>query len=491
MVFYNRRNNILIRDIMKNKLIICLVVFLFFISSIPISYASLSSHDRYINKSVFSQNQTDEDILDQHSLYKGLMRPDFSTIKKWKEDYHNAKKAYIDPKLDQNIQTMTSYSILDLLDYIPSERNQQYCGNCWAWPATGVVGIALNIQEGIFDRLSVQYINSCGYQVGIGCCAGGNLDLFCRFYRLTDKVIPWSNENAHWQDRLARCEVECDSISTTPFYPISSIYPTSIETHEIPEEEAISNIKNILHQQKGIYFSFLLPDQEYLTDFNEFWSNDREDEIYEVDWACGKEYIEEEGAGHAVLCVGYNDEEGTENDYWIMLNSWGITTRRLTGLFRINMHMDYDCEVIYQGRKYYSFDFETLNVTFGSEEGAPNPPLIEGPTSGKKETEYTYSISAVDAQNDDVFITVEWGDGSKENWMGPLSSGEVLELNHSWAERGDYTISAKARDINDDESFWSTLEVSMTKRKALTFSFSYLIFERIYQFFPFLKLGIG
>jgi len=301
----------------------------------------------------------------------------------------------------------------------------------------------------------------------VGCCEGGNLDVFTDFYRYTDMAIPWSNENAHWQDKFAQCDTTCESISITPNYPISSIYPLSIETHEIPEEEAIINVKNILHQNKGVYFSWFLPDMKYRQDFSDFWSSEYEYDIYDLDWACGSEYIEDEGGGHAVLCVGYNDEEGTDNDYWIMLNSWGAPLRRPNALFRVNMHMDYDCTFIYNSREYYSFDFETINVTYGSEEGAPNPPIIEGPTNGKNNTLYSYNISTIDPQGDNVFFMIDWGDDIIEGWIGPVSSGNVIEMTHSWNKRDNYVISVKAKDINDDESLWSTFEISMPKNYKL------------------------
>lgn len=449
---------------MKKILVINIIGILLLLSIIPAGYATIinnnqSNQSQNLNKSEFYNNE----YYDQYSI----MSYNSEMIKELKYDYFKAQKAYIDPNLNNEILTTTSFSILDLLNYIPEEHDQRRCSNCWAWPATDILAIALNVQEDIFNRLSVQYINSCGEIVGVGCCEGGSLGVFINFYRRTDMAIPWSNENAHFQDQFAQCNTPCDSISTMPNYPISSIYRLTIETHEIPEEEAIVNIKNILHQQKGVYFSWFLPDMEYRQDFSGFWSDESESEVYNLDWTCGREFNEDEGGGHAVLCVGYNDEEGDENDYWIMLNSWGAPDLRPNGLFRVNMHMDYDCTVLFDGREYFSFDFETMNVTYGSEEGAPNPPQIEGPTSGSPETVYSYQFSTIDPQNDDVFFMVDWGDDTAEGWIGPISSGEQIELNHSWQQRGDYTISAKAKDINDDESLWAILPISMPKKKTI------------------------
>jgi hypothetical protein len=394
-----------------------------------------------------------------------VMKVDSITIEKWKNDLNTAEEAYINPNLVEEIQATTSFSILHYLDYVPSERDQGWCSNCWAWPATAIMGIALYVQEGVFERLSVQYINSCGTVVGSDCCEGGNLNIFTRFYRNTDKAIPWSNENAHWQDGRAQCRTDCEDISTEPNFPINFISARTIETHEIPEEEVIANVKNILHQEKGVYFSWFLPDMDYREHFSDFWSNRDEEHIYDLDWDCGGEFLEEEGGGHAVLCVGYNDDEGENNDYWIMLNSWGTPSRRPNGLFAVNMHMDYDCTIMYQDHEYYSFDFQTIDIEYGSGEESPEPPLIQGPTTGNASIEQSYQISAVDNQGDDVYFSIDWDDGLTEEWLGPVNSGEEMEVSHTWTRRGIYTIRVKAKDTNDAESFTTTLEVAMPKYK--------------------------
>ncbi len=61
------------------------------------------------------------------------------------------------------LQSTTDFSILDLLYYIPEERDQGRCSNCWAWPSNSVLEIALRVQKGVIEnRLSVQYMNTCG-----------------------------------------------------------------------------------------------------------------------------------------------------------------------------------------------------------------------------------------------------------------------------------------------------------------------------------------
>ena len=398
-----------------------------------------------------------------------VMRLDTDILTLWEQQYNAADRAFIDPELAQDIQATSDYSILELLEYVPEEHNQGACSNCWAWPATAILSIALNVQEGIRERFSVQYINTCGEEYNtfpqIECCEGGNLNMFAAFYRATDKAIPWSNTNAYWQDGgLIKCRLECDSIGKTPYYPISGIRAETIDIRGVSEEEAINNIKNVLHQDKGVYFTVLFPDSNDLGNFNAFWRNQNEASVYDLDYYCGNAYVPEEAAGHALLCVGYHDEEGSDaDDYWILLNSWGVTSGRPAGLLRVDMHMNYSCTY----SQYYAFGAQALNVTFESNVEAPEAPVIFGPQDGRIRRAYTYTLSANDPQADDVYLYVDWDDDSNTGWLGPYASGEQIEVEHSWSRKGDYTVTAQAKDVGGAESMWSTLPVSMPLRREL------------------------
>ena len=421
--------------------------------------------------------------------YLSVMRPNKETLDKWEKDYNTAELAFIDPDLNKVIQATSSYSILHHVNYIPEERAQGWCSNCWAWPATAILGIALDVQYGIFDRLSVQYINSCGEEETvfpkIECCEGGNLNMFAGFYKRTKIAIPWSNTNAHWQDDHAQCKTTCDSISKIPSYPIEEIKATTIALHGTPEEEVIFKIKNILHQERGVYFTIFYPDLSVIDDFRDMWQNHDEEYIYKLDQFCGTPYVSEEAAGHAVLIVGYNDpnpEIDDEDDYWVILNSWGTNSNRPNGLFRVDMHMNYDCKYDSQ----YAFGVQTLNITYTEDLEAPYPPEINGPNSGLPETPYTYTISAVDPQEDDVYFTIDWDDGAIDEWVGPYSSGEQIEFVHTWSKKGSYTIRVLAKDAGDHESFWSTLSISMPKTRDIHYSIIQMILTKLFTNHPIL-----
>ena len=71
---------------------------------------------------------------DENSL--PVMWADNDFLARYENDYNNEEAAFIDPDLDYEIQATSDYSILDLLYYIPEERTQGGCSNCWAWPST-------------------------------------------------------------------------------------------------------------------------------------------------------------------------------------------------------------------------------------------------------------------------------------------------------------------------------------------------------------------
>ncbi len=85
----------------------------------------------------------------------------------------------------------------------------------------------------------------------------------------------------------------------------------------------------------------------------------------------------------------------------------------------------------------------------------PNEPTIIGPTEGEPGVEYEYTFNATDPDTEDVYYFIDWGDDNYSGWIGPYPSGEDIIVNHTWDEMGTYNLSAKAKDVYDDEGNWS------------------------------------
>lgn len=96
----------------------------------------------------------------------------------------------------------------------------------------------------------------------------------------------------------------------------------------------------------------------------------------------------------------------------------------------------------------------------------PDIPIITGTMTGKAGTEYKYTFVSVNPDGDDNSYYIEWGDGDITNWTSFLPSGIPYSENHTWPQKGSYTIRAKAKDIYGAESDWAELEVTMPRNKA-------------------------
>jgi len=94
-------------------------------------------------------------------------------------------------------------------------------------------------------------------------------------------------------------------------------------------------------------------------------------------------------------------------------------------------------------------------------------PVINGQTNGKAGTEYDYTFSATDPDNDDVYYCIDWGDETDLVYIGPYPSGETVTVSHTWAKQGDYIIKSKSYDSTFAESDWGTLEITMPRNRAV------------------------
>ena len=237
-----------------------------------------------------------------------------------------------------------SLSLLSRISYVPVERDQGNSGTCWVWAGTGVMEIALNVQRGISDRLSIQYLDS-SYTGDRGWAGeGGTAYDFSSFYNSSKIIIPWSNLNAYYQDfnSTSRPAMPAASIAMIPNYALNSVTSAKVPIYGMSTAAAISNIKNVLDQNRGIYFGFELANDSDWNQFKNWWHTQPETAIWSYGFSDGKYYNPRTGGGHAVVCVGYNDSDpDPAKHYWIMLNSWGTTSNRPNGLFRIPMEYNY------------------------------------------------------------------------------------------------------------------------------------------------------
>jgi len=122
----------------------------------------------------------------------------------------------------------------------------------------------------------------------------------------------------------------------------------------------------------------------------------------------------------------------------------------------------------------------------------PNNPTITGETSGKAGKSYSYTVTSIDPDGNDVYFYIDWGDNNNTGWIGPYSSGDSATKSHTWKTKGSYTIKAKAKDSIGNESDWGILQVSMPlSNEQPHFRFFDWLFERFPHAFPLLRHLMG
>ncbi len=95
-------------------------------------------------------------------------------------------------------------------------------------------------------------------------------------------------------------------------------------------------------------------------------------------------------------------------------------------------------------------------VTYNPDDNtAPFPPTIIGDSQQQNDTLLYVVVSASDADDHDIELFVDWGDGSNSGWLGPFESGYELNVSHSWYLPGNYSVTAQARDEHGKLSEWS------------------------------------
>jgi PKD repeat protein len=391
------------------------------------------------------------------------MQPDRETLQRWIDSYNAAPISTLSrPESELVTKAFSfggSYSVLEHLDYDPGERNQAWCGNCWAWAGTGCMEVAHDVENRVFDRLSVQYLNSI-YHGGSGAnyaCCGGWLEDVEDFYKGDGGMIavPWDNTNAEWQDQNTCCyhpddcpppwdetTVPGGDISTTPNYGITAIDAIRISTQTEATATAIDNIKAVLESDTAVWFAFWLCDFD---DFRDFWRNENEDAIFDFDDFNGQTWTDD-GGGHAVLCVGYNDDDADPaNHYWVMVNSWGTRENRPNGIFRVAMNMDYG-NIHYAPPPiwFFSLYWQYLDIDFDNSQPVAD---ANGPYATDEGTAVTLDASgSSDPSPNTTALSYRWDFENDGTW----DTGWSASPTYSYTPADNY-VGQVAVEVSDGE----------------------------------------
>ena len=120
-----------------------------------------------------------------------------------------------------------------------------------------------------------------------------------------------------------------------------------------------------------------------------------------------------------------------------------------------------------------------------------------GPTTDLKTGKpYTYTTSAIDPYDFDLYYLFDWGDETY-SVVGPKDSGKTVSATHKWTEKGDYEIKVMAINTNAYWSDWSdSLNVGVsTKSKSVVhhplIQFLQNFFENHPNLFPIIRELLG
>lgn len=88
----------------------------------------------------------------------------------------------------------------------------------------------------------------------------------------------------------------------------------------------------------------------------------------------------------------------------------------------------------------------------------PNKPKITGPQLISTPGPHEWTFKATDSDGDNLFLFIDWGDGTADDWFGPFESGEEITRNHTYTKYGRVLIRVRAKDIHGAMGDWGSFQ---------------------------------
>lgn len=104
---------------------------------------------------------------------------------------------------------------------------------------------------------------------------------------------------------------------------------------------------------------------------------------------------------------------------------------------------------------YFDSTEDSINITSKKSPNPEKPVKPEGLISGFISENYTYSSSAIDPYDRDLYYRFDWGDNTYSEWVGPYPSGFLVQANKSWGNSGNFYVRVQAKNLEGFLSVWS------------------------------------
>ncbi len=121
----------------------------------------------------------------------------------------------------------------------------------------------------------------------------------------------------------------------------------------------------------------------------------------------------------------------------------------------------------------------------------PDRPTINGPKVGRTGKSLTFSFSASDPDNHDIYYFIVWGDGTQNDWYGPYKSGDEISINHTFTKGGRIFMNVKAKDYYGKEGEIENFILFIVKNRAISNPVFLRSIERFIEHFPRLEFLIN
>ncbi|XP_057379831.1 dipeptidyl peptidase 1-like [Daphnia carinata] len=208
------------------------------------------------------------------------------------------------------------------VNYVPAVKNQGSCGSCYAFSSMGMLESRLRVatKNQLQVNLSPQDIVSCSaYSQG---CEGGFPYLVAGKYAQDHGVVAEECYPYTGRDSTCSAAKKCGRTYVAKYRYVGGYYGACNEelmkislVESGPLSVSFEVYPDFMHYAGGVYH--------------------RTGELFNQ----VNKYDPFELTNHAVLLVGYGTDAQTEEDYWIVKNSWG-TKWGENGFFRIRRGVD-------------------------------------------------------------------------------------------------------------------------------------------------------